>query len=94
MQLGKLDVSQPSQTVSCKTERKRTKTDQRVTSAKQNAEFEPLNHSVYVGRQFLGRYERVSAKQYAAYGANGRRLGTFGKRSAALAAIGRAGGNA
>jgi hypothetical protein len=42
----------------------------------------------------LGRYERVSAKRYADYDANGRRLGAFGKRTAALAAIDRAGGNA
>jgi hypothetical protein len=50
MQLGKLDVSQPSQTVDCKTERKRTKTDQGVTPAKQSAEFEPLEHSAYLAK--------------------------------------------
>jgi hypothetical protein len=93
MQLGKLDVSKASQTLSCKTVRKRHKTDQRVKPTKQNSSFEPLEHSVYVGRRFLGRYERVSAKRYAAYDASGKRLGRFAKRSAALAAIDRAGCN-
>jgi len=94
MQLGKLGVSKASQAVSCKTKRKRSKADQRVTPRKQNADFEPLEHSVYVGRRFLGRYERVSVKRYAAFDESGRRLGGFGKRAAALVAIDRAGGNA
>ena len=79
MQLGKLDVCQPSQKVSSKTQRNRPKSDQGVTPAKQNPEFEPLEHSVYLGRRLLGRYERVSKKKYAAYDTADRLLGRFTK---------------
>jgi hypothetical protein len=103
-ELGKLDVSQSSQTFSCKTAVKHSETNQRVTRTKQNhagqktpttslGVFEPLEHSVYVGRRFLGSYERVSARRYAAYGPRGQCLGHFPKRADALAAIDRAGGN-
>jgi hypothetical protein len=63
--------------VSCKTGRKRTEKDQRVSSAKQNADFEPLWHSVCIGRHYLGRYERVATSKYAAYGSSGELLGRF-----------------
>jgi len=92
-ELGKLDVSQASQGDSRKTARKRAQRNQRVAPAKQNADFETLEHSVYVGRRLLGRYERVSPKRYAAYDARGRRLGGFARISDALAAIDRVGGN-
>ena len=40
-------------------------------------DFEPLEHSVYVGRQHFGRYERISKKKYAAYDSKGKLLGRF-----------------
>ncbi len=52
---------------------------QSVSAARPKQKFEPLEHSVYVGRRFLGRYERISKSKYAAYDANGRLLGRFTK---------------
>jgi hypothetical protein len=49
--------------------------------------FEPLEHSVYVGRQRLGCYERVATARYKAYDARGRLIGNFRKRTDALTAI-------
>jgi hypothetical protein len=49
--------------------------------------FEPLEHSVYFGRQRLGHYARVGKRLYAAYGASGRLLGRFKSRKKAWAAI-------
>lgn len=48
---------------------------------------EPLAHSVYVGRQRLGRYERVARARYKAYDAHDRLIGNFRKRADALSAI-------
>jgi hypothetical protein len=87
MQLGKLDVSPASQRVSCKTARKCAKADQRVAPAKQNAEFEPLEHSVYEGRRRLGRYLRIAPTWYAAYDAEDRPLGEFSRPQDAYAAV-------
>jgi hypothetical protein len=56
------------------------------------ASFEPVEHSVYIGRQRLGRYVRVAARRYEAYDVRDRLLGGFTKRTDALAAIDRAGG--
>ena len=50
---------------------------------------EPLEHSAYIGRLYLGRYVRISERQYAAYDARNRLLGRFGKRTDALAAFDR-----
>ncbi|WP_128089662.1 hypothetical protein [Bradyrhizobium viridifuturi] len=47
----------------------------------------PVEHSVYLGRQRLGRYSRVSPKLYAAFDAEDRQLGVFFGRRAAYAAI-------
>ena len=49
---------------------------------------EPLEHSAY-SRLYLGRYVRISERQYAAYDARNRLLGRFGKRTDALAAFDR-----
>ena len=49
--------------------------------------FEPLEHSVYVGRQRLGRYERIARARYKVYDARDRLIGSFRKRADALAAI-------
>lgn len=51
------------------------------------AKFEPLKHSVYVGRQRLGRYVRVAKTRYKAYDARDRLIGSFRKRADALAAV-------
>jgi hypothetical protein len=61
----------------------------RVRSASNNSEFEPLEHSVYIGRLRLGRYVRVGLSQYAAYDADDR---PFAKRTDALAAFDIVGG--
>jgi hypothetical protein len=49
--------------------------------------FEPLEHSVYDGRQRLGRYVRISARRYAAYDSHDRLLGDFKKRKDAYTAV-------
>jgi hypothetical protein len=49
--------------------------------------FEPLEHSVYLGRERLGRYVRTDRKKYKAFDANDRPLGNFRVRHRALAAI-------
>ncbi|WP_298884376.1 hypothetical protein [uncultured Bradyrhizobium sp.] len=50
---------------------------QSVSGAIPKPEFEPLNHSVYFGRQRLGRYTRIALKRYAAFDAEDRPLGEF-----------------
>jgi hypothetical protein len=50
-------------------------------------EFEPLEHSVYLGRERLGRYSRIGPKLYAAFDAKDRLLGEFKKRKDAYAAV-------
>lgn len=49
--------------------------------------FEPLEHSVYYGRQRLGRYDRIAKKLYAAFDALDRPLGKFKTRAQAYAAV-------
>jgi hypothetical protein len=68
-----------------------TKRSRRPTTIprREQHEFEPLDHSVYVGRWRLGRYERVAKRKYAAYDARGQLLGRFTKRTDALAAFDR-----
>jgi hypothetical protein len=51
------------------------------------AEFPPLDHSVYLGRERLGRYSRVGVKLYAAYDADNAHLGNFRTRLAAYQAV-------
>jgi hypothetical protein len=91
VQLGKLTLLKKKQKVSCKTGANRTKSLQRVTAKKQNAEFEPLYHSVYEGRERLGHYVRISAKRYAAYDASDRFIGKFASKRAAFVEVGRKG---
>jgi hypothetical protein len=50
-------------------------------------DFEPLEHSVYSGRQRLGRYVRIAARQYAAYDYRDRLLGDFKTRMDAWVVI-------
>jgi hypothetical protein len=58
-----------------------------VTKSKE-VEFEPLAHSVYSGRQRLGRYVRVGPRKYAAYDADDCLLGEFKSREEAYSAVG------
>jgi hypothetical protein len=47
----------------------------------QQPEFEPLEHSVNLGRERLGRYSRIGQKLYAAFDAKDRLLGQFKRRA-------------
>lgn len=49
--------------------------------------FEPLEHSVYLGRERLGRYLQTAPKRFAAFDARDRLLGDFKKQKDACAAI-------
>jgi hypothetical protein len=57
----------------------RTAADPAELEPSSSSEFEPLEHSVYVGRQRLGRYERTGKRKYAAFDADDRLLGRFTK---------------
>lgn len=59
-----------------------------------SSNFDPLEHSVYIGRQYLGRYLRIGVRRFAAYDARDLLLGHFAKRLDALAAIGASGSGA
>jgi hypothetical protein len=92
MQLGKLDTFQENQHYSCKTRVFGPQSDQRVTSAAQNIVAlapspKPIEHSVYIGRQRLGRYVQTGRKNFKAFDAYDRPLGSFRVRARALAAI-------
>ena len=47
----------------------------------------PIEHSVYLGRERLGRYVRMNRKRYKAFDAHDQPLGNFRIRARALAAI-------
>jgi len=51
------------------------------------SKFEPLEHSVYLGRERLGRYSRIGQERYAAFDARDRLLGEFRRRKDAYAAV-------
>ncbi len=88
MQLGKLDGPQADQRDSCKTGVFRPQSDQRVTNGSQNrARPKPIEHSVYIGRERLGRYLQNGPKKFKAFDANGRLLGNFRVRKRMLTAI-------
>jgi hypothetical protein len=53
-------------------------------------EFERVEHSVYLGRERLGRYVQTGPKKYKAFDAYDRPLGNFRVRARALAAIDKA----
>lgn len=50
-------------------------------------EFELVEHSVYLGRERLGRYVQTDRRQFKVFDANDRPLGNFRVRARALAAI-------
>jgi hypothetical protein len=47
----------------------------------------PIGHSVYLGRERLGRYVQMDPKRFEAFDARDRPLGNFRIRARALAAI-------
>jgi hypothetical protein len=51
------------------------------------ADFPPLDHSVYFGRERLGRYFRASKRIYASYDNDDAHLGNFRSRQAAYQAV-------
>lgn len=63
---------------------------QSVSEVTPKLKFEPLRHSVYLGRQRLGGYERVSVTLYAAHDALNRPLGRFARRRDAWSAVSQA----
>jgi hypothetical protein len=48
---------------------------------------EPIEHSLYFGRERLGRYVQIDYKRFKAFDHHDRFLGNFRKRARALAAI-------
>jgi hypothetical protein len=50
-------------------------------------EQEPIEHSVYIGRERLGRYVQTGAKKFEAFDAKDRPLGNFRVRERMLAVI-------
>lgn len=65
---------------------------QSVSGPDPKPNFEALEHSVYSGRQRLGRYSRIAPRLYAAFDAEDRPLGNFQAARAAYAAVVGAGG--
>lgn len=47
----------------------------------------PIEHSLYLGRERLGRYRQLNRKRFKAFDARDRPLGNFRLRARALAAI-------
>lgn len=66
---------------------------QSLSGADPKPNFEALEHSVYSGRQRLGRYSLIAPRLYAAFDAEDRPLGKFQAARAAYAAVVDAGGS-
>jgi hypothetical protein len=54
----------------------------------------PIEHSVYIGRQRLGRYVQTDRRKFKAFAADDRPLGNFRVRKRMLAAIRKAASSA
>jgi hypothetical protein len=54
------------------------------------ASWKPIEHSLYLGRERLGRYVQTERKLFKAFDAHDRPLGIFLTRVRALAAIAKA----
>jgi hypothetical protein len=52
--------------------------------------FEPVRRTVYIGRQYLGRYVQTSSKAFEAFDAADRQIGIFESAENSVAAINRA----
>lgn len=59
----------------------------RIASSGDQPDFPPLDHSVYLGRERLGRYLRIGKRLYAAYDAGDLHLGNFKSRQAAYRSV-------
>jgi hypothetical protein len=62
---------------------------QSISGARPKQKFEPLEHSVYVGRRFLGRYRRIGKSKFEVFDADGRLLGRFNRLANAQKAFNR-----
>lgn len=71
------------------TKNQKSKPKSPTTTKSKEAEFESLEHSVYCGRQRLGRYARIGTRKYAAYDAGDRLLSEFSSRNEAYSAVSR-----
>jgi hypothetical protein len=65
---------------------RRKRTPLRITQ-KTPQQQEPVGHSVYLGRERLGRYLKFDREHYTAFDADDRTLGDFPTQSKALSAI-------
>jgi hypothetical protein len=63
---------------------------QSISAPLPKPKFEPLFHSVYIGRERLGRYVQTGRNKYKAFDADDDPLGTFRVRAKMLAAIDKA----
>jgi hypothetical protein len=61
-------------------------------SSSKKARWKPIEHSLYLGRERLGRYVQTERKLFKAFDARDRPLGIFLTRMRALDAIGKARG--
>jgi hypothetical protein len=63
---------------------------QSVSASLPKPKFQPLFHSVYVGRERTGKYVQVDRNKFEAFDANDEPLGNFRVRARMLAAIDKA----
>jgi hypothetical protein len=59
----------------------------KTRGADKPAQQEPIEHSLYLGRERLGRYVQMDQKRFKAFDALDRPLGNFRIRARALAAV-------
>lgn len=59
----------------------------RVSKSDSDVPFDPVEHSVYDGRERLGRYSRTAVDAYAAFDAEDHPLGEFSSRRTAYLAV-------
>jgi hypothetical protein len=59
----------------------------KTRGADKAAQLKPIEHSLYLGRERLGRYVQMDRKRFKAFDALDRPLGNFRIRARVLAAI-------
>jgi hypothetical protein len=62
-------------------------TSREACGGQKASRFKPIEHSVYIGRERLGRYAQTDRERFEAFDALDRTLGNFRIRARALAAI-------
>jgi hypothetical protein len=62
-------------------------TSKEVRGGQRASRLKPIEHSVYLGRERLGRYVQMDRKRFEAFDALDRPLGNFRVRARALTAI-------